>query len=362
MQAVEQRLGLPANYLAEDSPAASWLLTRPQRALLRLTPATLASAYLRSSRLLPPSPLSDPLPLDTSLSLPEFTLKNLTLGTTARAVPSPTADVHGFRAFVRATGTAAAPPDTGRGPGAVELGRWVFDREGVRVTSVSEVAPGTLFIATGTYVGRRLLRGVVVCNGAVLGEMRAESMQTHGAEALERLWRGTMSTRTFYEVDLLEMWGKGAADHQWKGPVTMEMDWERESERLRVYQTMLCVEAFAGRGVEYGVSDGEKLQCRWCGLKFTRRSSVIRHERQVHEGFDRLHCPECRKVFTQRTNLDRHMKSVHRAEKKFICDVCGKNFTRKTNMDRHREKHGPTAVISGEPEQNSDSVELALQS
>ena len=56
---------------------------------------------------------------------------------------------------------------------------------------------------------------------------------------------------------------------------------------------------------------GEKPEmCKWCGMKFSNKSTLVNHER-LHTGEKPFKCNFCDKAFAQRNSLKVHKKSNH---------------------------------------------------
>ena len=75
--------------------------------------------------------------------------------------------------------------------------------------------------------------------------------------------------------------------------------------------------------------------CKFCELKFSRKESLTRHL-SVHSE-TKFTCKQCGKQFSRQDSLRRHY-SVHQKENnKFECKLCHTNFTVMTNLQRHKE-------------------------
>lgn len=84
--------------------------------------------------------------------------------------------------------------------------------------------------------------------------------------------------------------------------------------------------------------------CEECGQSFKHRTSMRKHQRTIHEGFDvtydRFFCDICEKGFKYKNSLEAHVLYGHlRENKKFPCDICKKTFIKRSLMLRHRLRH-----------------------
>ncbi|KAF1802343.1 hypothetical protein FB192DRAFT_1377667 [Mucor lusitanicus] len=89
------------------------------------------------------------------------------------------------------------------------------------------------------------------------------------------------------------------------------------------------------------IHTGERpFQCHWPGCKkqFIQRSALTVHTR-THTG-ERPHAcevPCCRKSFSDSSSLARHRRT-HTGNRPYACE-CGKSFTRKATLLRHQKAH-----------------------
>jgi Zinc finger, C2H2 type len=78
-----------------------------------------------------------------------------------------------------------------------------------------------------------------------------------------------------------------------------------------------------------------------CKSSFTRKSSMYRHIRAVHEGEKNHPCPDlsCNKFFAKKNDAIKHYKSVHLNQKTHPCKIaCGKFFSKKDHANKHYEE------------------------
>ena len=55
---------------------------------------------------------------------------------------------------------------------------------------------------------------------------------------------------------------------------------------------------------------GKKYPCGLCEYQATRKESLNKHERSVHEGI-KYPCSQCEYQATSKSNLQKHRRSVH---------------------------------------------------
>ncbi|XP_077323317.1 uncharacterized protein LOC143957054 isoform X2 [Lithobates pipiens] len=82
---------------------------------------------------------------------------------------------------------------------------------------------------------------------------------------------------------------------------------------------------------------GKRFLCTMCGKSFTRRASVIQHQKK-HTGEKPYSCSECGKCFDRKRNLMTHHR-IHSGEKPFSCSECGRLFAWRASLVEHQRTH-----------------------
>ncbi|XP_075455331.1 uncharacterized protein LOC142494775 isoform X2 [Ascaphus truei] len=100
-------------------------------------------------------------------------------------------------------------------------------------------------------------------------------------------------------------------------------------------------------------SGAKRYLCIDCGKNFTRKSSLIVHQR-IHTGEKLYMCTECGRRFGLKSSLVRHLRT-HTGQALNICSDCGIYFSRYSDLLLHLEIHNghphvtPAAVSKLEP-------------
>ncbi|XP_071336099.1 zinc finger protein 180-like [Trachinotus anak] len=85
-------------------------------------------------------------------------------------------------------------------------------------------------------------------------------------------------------------------------------------------------------------AQNDKRACRFCGKRFKKDSTLIRHMDEVHMGERAFKCSECDKTFARRDHLAVHLR-IHTGEKPHKCPFCGKSFAQSSNLNVHLRMH-----------------------
>ena len=63
-------------------------------------------------------------------------------------------------------------------------------------------------------------------------------------------------------------------------------------------------------------------------------AEYVSHVKSVHER-EIFECSICHEKFSRRNSMNRHMKSVHERKKSFECNLCDSKFAQKVTLNRH---------------------------
>ncbi|XP_044130378.1 zinc finger protein 271-like isoform X2 [Bufo gargarizans] len=133
----------------------------------------------------------------------------------------------------------------------------------------------------------------------------------------------------------------------------------------KICHCMDCGKSFTRKSsliVHQRIHTGEKLfVCLECGKRFSLKSSMVRHMR-THTPKTLKICPDCGKCFSRYSSLSQHQK-VHRKERLYRCPYCEKSFTWASQLVVHQKIHKRKAQPgrSGCEENGSDLDRLSTQ-
>ena len=86
------------------------------------------------------------------------------------------------------------------------------------------------------------------------------------------------------------------------------------------------------------VHEGIRYNCDLCGMKFTERFTLKRHQISKHsnEKTKMLQCDKCNKYYMSKDAFQRHKRIIH-GNVIFKCEICNKEFNTKTRFSTHME-------------------------
>ncbi|KAE8617000.1 hypothetical protein XENTR_v10008952 [Xenopus tropicalis] len=122
-----------------------------------------------------------------------------------------------------------------------------------------------------------------------------------------------------------------------------------------------CTEEFSDRSIKKAHSEEKQHLCSECGKSFTRKSSLIVHQRS-HTGEKLYMCSECGKRFGLKSSLVRHLKT-HTGPAINICSVCGIYFRCYSDLLLHFQIHNGQQQVTIndisklEPKESKDFIE-----
>ena len=83
----------------------------------------------------------------------------------------------------------------------------------------------------------------------------------------------------------------------------------------------------------------EKYQCKLCNLLVSRKSTLFRHVKNIHQTKDKTVCPDCNKSLKQ-SNFDNHRRTFHSGKGTFYnCNICSFQTIHKASLKLHKKKH-----------------------
>lgn len=137
------------------------------------------------------------------------------------------------------------------------------------------------------------------------------------------------------------------------------LDWDIDCENLQTQPTATCqssmqeanewrkeddaMEIDDGTKTEMGIVSFTGIHsCNICGTVYSKRRSLVRHQKDKHAGV-RYRCEMCEKTFPRLDSLQRHVGEQHshptcsfKTDKKAICTVCGSKV-RPSALTAHQE-------------------------
>ncbi|KAG8576473.1 hypothetical protein GDO81_009876 [Engystomops pustulosus] len=116
--------------------------------------------------------------------------------------------------------------------------------------------------------------------------------------------------------------------------------WKTSIEAKSIF-CMDCGKCFTRKSsliVHQRIHTGEKLfMCADCGKRFSLKSSLVRHTR-THSPKMLNICSDCGRCFSRYSSLFQHQK-IHRREKPYKCPQCVKSFSRAAQLLFHQKTH-----------------------
>lgn len=84
----------------------------------------------------------------------------------------------------------------------------------------------------------------------------------------------------------------------------------------------------------------KRFSCDICGVKFTQKCLLTRHNRRKHDPnvkTEKIKCDLCKKLVK---DIEKHMETHDFDKRKYFCDICGKNYSENNALTRHKnQKH-----------------------